>query len=565
MKALWKSIERHEWSLLILLTVISMGLGLTGFRLWFVAAGETASFWDLLYLTIQLFTMESGAPGGEIPFILNVARYLAPATLAIAAVKTFFWLLGDQIRQFRMRNVKGHVVVCGANSLTTRLIRNLLEQGDHMRVIVVDRIISIPDDLRRHRHLLAIAGDPLETETLQEARIAEAECLICMDQDPHVNLTITAAVLNQERNACLSVYCHLDNPRIIEQFYTLDFLQHMTPKESNSQVRVQVFNLKERAARLILREYPPDLFHPELHSSDRQAHVAMAGLGTLGEALILQIARMCHFGNLKKTRLTVVDDRPSLWDQILESYPNLAEILDLVYLPEITPELLQQKIEVFYLCPDQDTDSLQWLKKLYPADKQPFPIVVCVQEEESFLQYYRGSNLHHFNLPAETLTVESVLKEAIDRLARVIHTDYLEKQHLNQTFNPDKATHRNWEDLPEKTRSQNRNQADHLFVKVRAAGARIVSLTDPGEALDFTAQPLLERLAEAEHNRWMAHELLYDEARSHVSLVPYDQLSEEVKQYDRDAIANIPALLARLGMKPVKPYLPNLNPIPPVC
>ena len=31
-------------------------------------------------------------------------------------------------------------------------------------------------------------------------------------------------------------------------------------------------------------------------------------------------------------------------------------------------------------------------------------------------------------------------------------------------------------------------------------------------------------------------------------LVPYDQLSEEIKDYDRDAIRNIPALVERGGM-----------------
>lgn len=31
-------------------------------------------------------------------------------------------------------------------------------------------------------------------------------------------------------------------------------------------------------------------------------------------------------------------------------------------------------------------------------------------------------------------------------------------------------------------------------------------------------------------------------------LVPYDQLSEEIKEKDRDVIRNIPALLERIGM-----------------
>ena len=67
---------------------------------------------------------------------------------------------------------------------------------------------------------------------------------------------------------------------------------------------------------------------------------------------------------------------------------------------------------------------------------------------------------------------------------------------------------------------------------------------------------LLEFMAELEHEAWMQERLSRGwklgernaAQKTSPYLVPYDQLSEEIKDYDRDAIRNIPALAARVGM-----------------
>ena len=67
---------------------------------------------------------------------------------------------------------------------------------------------------------------------------------------------------------------------------------------------------------------------------------------------------------------------------------------------------------------------------------------------------------------------------------------------------------------------------------------------------------LVEFMAELEHEDWMRERLSRGwklgernaEKKTSPYLVPYDQLSEEIKDYDRDAIRNIPALVERSGM-----------------
>ena len=48
-----------------------------GFHGYYQSRGEPGTFWDLVYLSLQLFTLESGSVTGELSWPLQVARLLA--------------------------------------------------------------------------------------------------------------------------------------------------------------------------------------------------------------------------------------------------------------------------------------------------------------------------------------------------------------------------------------------------------------------------------------------------------------------------------------------------------
>lgn len=134
----------------------------------------------------------------------------------------------------------------------------------------------------------------------------------------------------------------------------------------------------------------------------------------------------------------------------------------------------------------------------------------------------------------------------IDRLAEAIHADYQDKHKGKE----EKAVE--WEKLTEEDREANRQQADHIAVKVRAAGGAWkagLSLSEDD------CQKLLanrERLARMEHNRWCAGKRLagftYSEKmdrnrRRHANLVPWEQLSKADREKDGNTVNNIDNLL----------------------
>ncbi len=106
--------------------------------------------------------------------------------------------------------------------------------------------------------------------------------------------------------------------------------------------------------------------------------------------------------------------------------------------------------------------------------------------------------------------------------------------------------------MPETLKDANRNQADHLQIKCRIlTGSNQYTPEQIEHALQD--QKACERLAGIEHDRWMAEKRLEGwqpttgekdtTRRLSPALVPWDRLSEQERQKDRDAVANIPQLL----------------------
>jgi hypothetical protein len=113
----WQRIGRwwrkHQWAVIGGAWLVIGLLGYVGFARYFAALDQSRSPGDLLYLTIQLFVLESGAVEGPIGWELELARFLAPAVAASTAVLALILLFYEQFQFFRLRAVRDHVVICG--------------------------------------------------------------------------------------------------------------------------------------------------------------------------------------------------------------------------------------------------------------------------------------------------------------------------------------------------------------------------------------------------------------------------------------------------------------------
>lgn len=148
----------------------------------------------------------------------------------------------------------------------------------------------------------------------------------------------------------------------------------------------------------------------------------------------------------------------------------------------------------------------------------------------------------------------------MDAGAIAVHEDYRTKR-LQEVHDTDDPALRPWESLDEDLKDSNRQQADHMEVKLRAIGLTTSTGSTALPVNSFTPEEI-EILARMEHARWNGERFLAGwshapgeksvEHKTSPWLVGWDDLPEDIRERDRDAVRNIPHLVQMSGRRMVR-------------
>ncbi|MDR3063580.1 MAG: hypothetical protein LBU40_05535 [Methanobrevibacter sp.] len=156
-------------------------------------------------------------------------------------------------------------------------------------------------------------------------------------------------------------------------------------------------------------------------------------------------------------------------------------------------------------------------------------------------------------------TPKQVIKN-IEELARVTHQYYNELRKEQG----EEIEFETFDELPEDMKYSNFRQARSIPNKLSLIGCEIVPLSDDRWEVKEFKDYEIEYLAEVEHAEWnMERESTgwtYGKKKNVDKkitpyLVPWDDLTEKIKDYDREPIRNIPKVLNKVGMKVVRTKL----------
>ncbi len=148
---------------------------------------------------------------------------------------------------------------------------------------------------------------------------------------------------------------------------------------------------------------------------------------------------------------------------------------------------------------------------------------------------------------------EYLSAEVRERIARAIHERYRHNQRDRKPASD--ASMRSWEDLAETLRHSNRDQAADIVAKLHAIGCRIGPAGNHAPAVTFTSDEI-DRLGVMEHARWVAERRAAGWTQGPVKdverkvtpyLVGWDELAEDIREYDREAVRAIPGILTEAG------------------
>ena len=563
---------------LIISSLASFICGLVGFHI----AGPEESLSTKLYLTLQLFTFESGNVDGPVPLSLDIARWLAPATTLgslFAAAHTYFHGVWGRLRLLFARD---HAIICGVGSKGSLLAEELVGKEGLLVVIEKDPANAALPFLRK-KGAVVITGDAGFPDVLREARIQEAKTLVCLAGDDRTNLGIAMAAAGQvdagREDNPLQIHVHIADVahrNILQRNRALDITN-----ERHHQIRT--FNYFTNRARLALKHLPLN-WEPALGSADK-AKLIVGAVGPLERAILVQAAHIGHFPHGERVSIHLVSPTAEADKKnLVKDYPGF-EICAPIHttkldtaadFTEAVAKIVENdddKVLNTILMTDHEVESA-FVGALLLGERlrgdQRYRIVLDAPEHHGIKKVLqtghddRKRKLSSFIelLPGLSAACghEAVFSESLDTIAMKIHdTWFKETQTKIATAEKSgdfekanehrkKATFKPWSGLSEEQKDANRLAADHLEIKVRSVG---LNPNDPKLVAEWEnlSADQLEMLSRVEHERWAAPLWMAGWQkganaqgktdyllRLHPNLVDYNALDEGTKKYDRDQV-----------------------------
>lgn len=552
--------------------LVSIVLGFWGFHL----HSTEHTILDLLYLSLQLFSLTSGAVDGPVPIPLEIARWLAPLTLAGGAITAALSLFGSNIDRWKAHHLRGHHIICGLGGKGSTLAADLLAQGE--KVVALD---PSPDAecLKHFRKLggLHLAVKASHPNDLKAAGIKGAATFTAFTPSDADNLAMALAMEMTEAKACrissIKIFAHIGSVAY-RDLLDRNSLLGATP---HGPAMVRSFNVHANLARLLFETFPLETASHEdgaTHTT-RQIHLILGSLGPEATALIVHAARTGHYLGSRKVHIHVIaPDAIHEVATLKAAYPNIdlccaslrgsntKNAHDFAY--SVREIIVAHPDDCFtvFPCIDESAANLETILRVHEAVpathsfRMPIPRAIHELISPVIMQKpLLVSRLTPFPSLVQSCGREAVFSEKLDQTAEAIYQNW-----YNETSKKialaiargdvagaqkleSKPTYKPWSRYTEEQKDSNRSQADHFHLKIRAAGLDPATVSK-GVWLDWcnTNADTLESLARVEHDRWCAHLWLAgwmagpreDSRKIHNDLIPYDGLSDGTKEFDRD-------------------------------
>jgi hypothetical protein len=509
---------------------------------------------------------------------------MAAAAALIAAAAVIF---RGEIEEIRRRRRRRHVVVCGLGERGSRLVTGLLAAGYDVVGVERDEGARTLPELRR-RHVLVVLGDAREADVLRQAGVARASHVVAMTgtDDANAEVVIRAGQLaGSRRDAPLTCLVDIRDPDLCALLRAEELAG-----AGRTGYRLDFFNVYEQGARMVLYDHPP--FQADGAGT---SHLLVIGLNALGRSLVVEAARRWRTRASSDRELVITAVDPDV-DRVLSllttRYPHLAEVARLHPIasaatpvrPEWVGGVGRMTAPAVYVCLDDGSLALEAALQACRCPAFGATTVVAQMNRAAGLSNLldgagASGRLRVFDLLDRVLGAGLLLGGTYELLARTIHERY-RAQRVREGADPaDDPSLSPWGRLPETLKESNRSQAAHIGVKLAAISCAIVPLSDwEAQAPDFSPDEV-ELLAEMEHERWVAQRLQEGwrpgprDARTRTSpyLVPWEDLGEDVRELDRQAVRATPALLSSAGYQlirlgepgaPDRPH-PRLAEVPP--
>lgn len=539
---------------LALLSIAAIGTAFYGWR------NAHAPLTDAIYLAFTSIDAgvayeEIGAKHpGDLP--LEVARFLGLVVEPLVVVILFLGLFRKSLYRIGAAFKRHHLIVIGDSAFADSLSEAPNTSVIHLR--------SISDDIHVSHGLIRLPFSGIDMRALSWIGAKKASAIVVAPADDRnaVDVALAARKEYPDTQVCVRA----------RDAWLAESLRNLPGAEFLS-----AFSEPGLAARFVVRRYPPFLMAKD--AGQQRIHALLLGDENWLEALIGEMiltARTLTFGKLMFTALCA--DPDGLREKLVRRYPEIEAEADIHLLPagyldrnatfaaDIARISAVAPVTAVYVLYRDDRHALSAaLSFVAQAREAAFPPPVFAIDGSQMVQRppsgsaLEANHLVLFGTTDDLIAASGFLTKQNGLPERRFHEAYLE------IASGDAPACKKWEELPEDYRVSNRRVVAHIPAKLFDAGFDLRSWMGdhdilkslpalaPHEAL-YGNDAELERLAELEHERWVADRRLsgwrYAETRDnrrkhHTDLKPFDQLTEEKKGYDRQSIVQLQKILTR--------------------
>lgn len=553
--------SRRRWYLLAIAWVVLLIIGFGGFVEQSRDENLGRGFLDNLYLTLQLAVLAYGDTASSLNWRLEVARFAAPLMATGTLIQAASVVFREQFQRYRLSHYRGHTIVCGLGVSGTELALALAADG--RKVVGVDQDANGEGvaALRAHE-IPVLTGDPKDPAVLASLRVDRASSLVALCKSDSLNVAIAAAardVPRTRRAVDLRCSVHLDDAELTQ------FLRG-SGIGGDDVVRVEFFNMHERAGRALLDDYL-------VLDADAKPHLVVIGLGQLGRAVVLSAAqRWAEVGTGPLVATLVDREVVNRWQAMEMQHPGLVDAVDaelLMFdveaptkhgLAEFTERLDAIRPSLLAVVLDDESTALATALFLHRTiDDETIPVVVrtrgtgglaeAVEDDDGNSRFPGLKLFPMLDRACSPALIDGGVRE---ELARALYGDHLARAAERGVEDPP------WSALTDEEREAGREAADGLIDALRENGFEVLPLRHWGApSVTFTEHETL-KLAVRDHDRWRARRgsdgWRYGDvrdAREKVTpqLVPWDELKPVWVEYNLTRINAMPGILARAGFE----------------
>jgi hypothetical protein len=567
------------WIVGLLLIVLTIGIGTTGFLDEKFDNGKDHSLFDALYKAASLLAIQTGSLPTSSNWPLELARWIGMLFFASALLTFAIRLSRESVHRLLVKGLaKDHVIVAGLGHNGQQLVEALRRRGESVIVLESDREHPAIEQCRQ-LGAIVLFGDPSDAATLTAANLSQATALLALfaEESVCVRVVTTAySLLHQEQatSGRPPVRCVL---RLTEPGLLDVIRRHKIKTDPDDRIQLEILNSHEITATTMVREARA------ISQRGSLGKLLILGLGThhrLGEMVVLRAAKdhlILNQGKIgEKLIIDVFDKQASEWLKTFHSrYPFLERLCEikphLCWARKVGGTGLAHDYDAAFVCISDEghaTAQAVMLRREVLTNGQPIMVRV-INSRSGYGSLIAspasgwGDNLHAVGLEDPLFDAATATQPELELRAQTIHQDYRARQK-----NSTEPANKPWVVLDETFREANRKLAERYAAHLASTDGKLKTVKyrwefrpdgfqqiDADRPLLFQfSQEELESLAAREHflwkeereaDGWRYGEVKDKDAKTNPLLVDYTKLTDEdAREYNREFVRRIPLILA---------------------